>query len=195
MRSFQTILVAASTVVAANPALMARAPTGSFNLYAYGSGIGGVPVVYDGDTAYAGFPSVFNSTEAAPVLFELSNNVLTGSPNSTTNSSPTWSNVTLYIPAPTSSSHSVGFISGSSSNSSILTSGFMFYGQDVLHKSSSGTLETEWYAVPTDTEHIWTLAWNVTSDAVNGTVPISLRSAKPSTQTNDETDSTTDDTE
>ncbi|KAI0595723.1 hypothetical protein F4775DRAFT_568041 [Biscogniauxia sp. FL1348] len=190
MRSFQTVLLAASTVMAANPALMARAPTGSFNLFAYGSDLGGAPVIYDGETVYVGFPSLFNSTEAAPVLFDLSDNVLTGSPNTTTNSSPSWSNVTLFIPSTTSSSHAVGFISGSSSNSSILTSGFMFYGQDVLHKSSSGSLETEWYAVPTGTEHIWTLEWNITSDAVNGTVPVSLRSAKPSTPISSVTDST-----
>ncbi|KAI5919171.1 hypothetical protein F4810DRAFT_688691 [Camillea tinctor] len=182
MRWSQTILLGASTAMAANPALMARAPTGSFNLYAYGDGIGGAPIIYNGESVYVGLPAAFsNSTEAAPVLFDLSDNVLTGNPNTTSSSSPSWSNVTMFIPASGSSSHSIGFVSGSSSNSSITTDGFLFYGQAVLHKNSAGSLETLWYAIPTDVDRVWTLAWNSTSDSTNGTVPISLRSTAPTT--------------
>ncbi|KAI1496052.1 hypothetical protein F5X99DRAFT_401617 [Biscogniauxia marginata] len=181
MRWFRSLFYGLSTAIAASPALMPRAPTGSFNLYAYGTGIGGAPVFYAGDVVYLGQLSSLNSTEAAPVLFETGdNNALKGNPNTTSSTtSPSWSNVTLFVPGPTSSSHKVGF-SNTTTNGTVSASGFVFYGQDVLHENSNGNLETLWYAVPASMDSVWSLNWNSTGDETEGIIMVSLRSAAPS---------------
>ena len=44
------LLLAASVLASASPLLARAASSGSFGLYAYGSGIGGIPVFYSDGT-------------------------------------------------------------------------------------------------------------------------------------------------
>ncbi|KAI1079055.1 hypothetical protein F5B20DRAFT_191317 [Whalleya microplaca] len=179
------ILLGASMVVAGSPHVVKRAPTSPFVLYAYGDGIGGAPIFTSGDRAYLGDSFRLNSSEAAPVQFTTgTDDALLGSPNSTTDSTstPTWSNLTFLIPGPTSSSHDVGF-TNSTPGSDMSASGFIFYGQFLLHQNTDGSLKSMWYALPTGTDRVWTLGWNSTGDDTEGKVTLTLKATAPSIKT------------
>ncbi|CAJ2512546.1 Uu.00g055610.m01.CDS01 [Anthostomella pinea] len=179
---FQNLLpLGLPMVLAGSPAAMKRAPTGPFNLYAYGDGIGGAPVFTSGDVAYLGNKSELNDAEASPVLFTVgASNTLYGSPNVTDEeTTPSWSNVTFYVPGPASSSHTVGF-TNSTPETNVSASGFIFYGQFALHENADGNLETLWYATPTEYDGVWSLDWNTTDDESEEAVLVTLKSTAPS---------------
>lgn len=104
---------------------------------------------------------------------------LVGNENATSAEDTTsWSNLTLYVPSPTSTDHQVGF-TNSTGSSDISTTDFSFYGGVVLHKQDSKLL-TLWYASPTDTEGIYTLNWNDTGDSsTDGNIVVSLKAKAP----------------
>lgn len=154
---------------------------GNFQLYAYGDGIGGLPVFSTGSMVYIGDPSISNSTDAAPVIFTSSSSSFLGNPNTTAvpSASPTWSNMTLAVPSPSASSHSVTLLSSSNVTGDTVTSGFTFYGRFVFVQESGG-FQSLFYALPTETTGIWSLNWNTTGDGTDGKVLVSLRDAVPS---------------
>lgn len=49
------------------------------------------------------------------------------------------------------------------STSDIITSGFKFYGSSAM-VSIDGTLYTDWYAVATGVDGLWTVGWNATGE-------------------------------
>ncbi|KAI8944817.1 hypothetical protein F4801DRAFT_594639 [Xylaria longipes] len=174
------VLPAAS---AASPPSVKRGPPASFGLFAYGTGIGGFPLFSDGDTAYVGDGSQLNNTNSAPVTFTAgTDNSLIGSPNTTdSTATPSWSNITFYIPNSGSSSHKVGFTNSTVPNNASST-GFVFYGQVVLHESDEVKLESGWYAVATGTDNVWSLEWNTTSNETSdGRVAVTLKTTRPTT--------------
>ncbi|KAH8904104.1 hypothetical protein BR93DRAFT_985408 [Coniochaeta sp. PMI_546] len=154
--------------------------SGNFQLYAYGNGIGGLPVFSTGSTVYIGDPTQSNSTDAAPVIFTSSSTSFLGNPNTTAvpSSSPSWSNLTLAIPSSSSSSHAVTLVSSSNATSDVTTTGFTFYGR-FLFILESGAFESLFYALPTENQDVWSLNWNTTGDDTEGQVLVSLRNAKP----------------
>lgn len=77
----------------------------------------------------------------------------------------------LYVP---SDSGAVGF-TNDTSNSSLITTGFGFYGH-VIFVQIDSTMKTEWYAVPTSDDTLYQLAWNEESEGV----PVALRNIAPS---------------
>ncbi|KAI1407057.1 hypothetical protein F5Y13DRAFT_183688 [Hypoxylon sp. FL1857] len=182
MRALQSLLLLGlPMVIVGSPVLEKRTPSSPFGLYAYGDGIGGAPVFTTGDGAFIGTASRVDDTEAAPVQFEVgTDESLLGNPNTTaSDSSPTWSNLTFYVPDTTTSSHQVEFTNSTSDiNRSI--SGFVFYGQFLLHKNTKGDLQTLWYALPTDTDGVWSLNWNSTGDDTEGQVVVTLKATAPS---------------
>ncbi len=103
--------------------------------------------------------------------------VLIGNPNITSTTS-TWSNVTYFVPGPTSTSHSTGFANSTTASDGTTSSGFVFYGQ-VLLLQQDGKLQTLWFAVPTGTDGIYSLNWNETSDGTDAAVPVSLKTRPP----------------
>ncbi|KAH7177085.1 hypothetical protein EDB81DRAFT_707844 [Dactylonectria macrodidyma] len=135
-----------------------------FQLYAYGEGLGGLTLFSTGGNAYLGDYKLVNDSQAAPVLFTITEDSWLGSPNTTDISSsdvPTWSNYTFAVPSDQSSSHQVLFIkSPSDVASSLVTDCFTFYGTIAFVATASGKMESLWYAVPSDTEGIYTLKWN-----------------------------------
>ncbi|OIW23742.1 hypothetical protein CONLIGDRAFT_673947 [Coniochaeta ligniaria NRRL 30616] len=155
--------------------------TGNFQAYAYGDGIGGLPVFSTGFTVYIGNSTSINSSDAAPVIFTKSSTNLTSNPNTTASSSstPSWSNLLFAIPAPSSPTHTVALVSPTNITTDTVTSGFTFYGHFIF-VSESGSLQSLFYALPTDTDDVWSLNWNSTSDETAGKVLVSLRDVMPS---------------
>ncbi|KAI1734712.1 hypothetical protein F4680DRAFT_437617 [Xylaria scruposa] len=178
---FHSLFVVMPVAFAASPHVLKRAPPASFGLFAYGDSIGGFPVFSDGDTAYVGDGSQLNDTDSAVVVFTVgTDNSLVASPNTTNSTTtPSWSNTTFYVPSDGSSSHKVGF-TNSTPASNVSSTGFIFYGQVMLHESDETGLESQWYAVPTDIENVWTLEWNTTSDGTSDdNVIVSLKTTPP----------------
>ncbi|KAI1100368.1 hypothetical protein F4804DRAFT_47697 [Jackrogersella minutella] len=187
------LLLGLPMVIAASPALMQRAPTSPFALYAYGDGIGGAPLFTTGDGAFIGTTTQVNSTQAAPVVFEVgTDNALLGNPNTTaSDTTPTWSNLTFNVPDTTTAGHQVAFSNSSNSTTGRSGSGFVFYGSFLFHKNTEGGLKSMWYALPSDTDGVWSLNWNSTGDDTTGQVLITLKTTAPSTPDTD-TDTDTD---
>ncbi|UQC89041.1 uncharacterized protein CLUP02_14569 [Colletotrichum lupini] len=135
--------------------------------------------------AYFGDHTKFNDSNAAPVIFTpTDNNGWIGAPNTTalnSTSPPSWSNLTFSIPAEGSSDHDVGFLSSNSSSSDRQTSGFVFYGSFIFVESSSGGMESLWYATPSSINGIYSLKWNDTSDTTTeDKIVLTLKKTAPS---------------
>ncbi|GJC85537.1 hypothetical protein ColLi_08375 [Colletotrichum liriopes] len=110
--------------------------------------------------AYFGDHTKFNDSNAAPVIC-------------------TWSNLTFSVPAEGTSDHDVGFV-GSNSTSDRQTSGFMFYGTFIFVESSSGAMESLWYATPSSIDGIYSLKWNETGDSSTDKIILTLKKTPPS---------------
>ncbi len=103
-----------------------------------------------------------------------------GNPNTTTaTSDPTWSNATLFIPSPSSTDRSVGFLppNNGTGNITTQTSGFDFYGAMVMLYGEDGTVATSFYGMKAE-NGVYELHWNDTE----GKVPLTLRSMAPSNE-------------
>ncbi|KAI0851190.1 hypothetical protein F5Y00DRAFT_16599 [Daldinia vernicosa] len=181
MHVLQSLILGIPAVIAGSPILVERAPTSPFALFAYGDGIGGAPVFTDGDGAYIGQVTSLNDSEAAQVEFNAgTDNTLLANPNTTTTgNTPTWSNLTFIVPDTTSSSHKVEFTNSTTTGDRSGT-GFVFYGEFLLHKSTDGDLKAMWYAVPSGQDNVWTLNWNSTDDDTEGKVIVTLKATPPS---------------
>ncbi|OTB09365.1 hypothetical protein M426DRAFT_315924 [Hypoxylon sp. CI-4A] len=173
------LLLSLPVALAGASAVMKRAPTSPFALYAYGDNIGGAAVFTTGSGAYIGNSSVFDDAEADTVEFQMSTeSTLVGSPNATTGVSPSWSNLTFSVPDDDSSDHQVSF-QNSTSGTGRLATGFLFYGDVLLHKNTDSSLNSLWYVVPTEYDDVWALNWNETGDETDGKVLVSLRTTVP----------------
>ncbi|KAF3068424.1 putative cytochrome p450 protein [Daldinia childiae] len=183
MHLLQSLMLGIPMALAGSPIIVQRAPTAPFGLFAYGDGIGGAPVFTDGENAFIGRATRSNDSEAAQIQFiSGTDNSLLASPNTTTGNAPTWSNLTFMVPDTTSSSHQVGF-TNSTTSTDRSGSGFVFYGDFLLHKNTDGDLKALWYAVPSDEDRIWTLNWNSTDDDTEGKVVVTLKATPPSRPT------------
>ncbi|KAK1957426.1 hypothetical protein LY78DRAFT_620760 [Colletotrichum sublineola] len=185
MQHIGAILFSLAAVVAAVPAgnlpraasLDKNAP---FQIYAYGDGIGGLPLFSAGGDAYLGDHTKLNDSNAAPVTFTpAANNVWQGAPNTT--ATPGWSNLTFFIPAVGASNHSVGFVNPNSTASDRQTRGFMLYGDFVFVEGGSDSLASMWYATPSSTDGIYSLKWNETGDSTEDKIVLALKKTVPST--------------
>ncbi|KAI1813213.1 hypothetical protein GGS20DRAFT_491968 [Poronia punctata] len=165
----------------------ARAPSGPFGLYAFGSGIGGAPVFYSHDVAYIGDQTHMDDEEAVRVVFTAGpNNTLFTNPDTTSPSSQSaqssWENKAFFIPSWTSSSHHVGFTTTTDPQPEpdVDVSGFIFYGATAMHLGPGNDLHDLWYVVPTQFEKIWALRWNSTGDDENvNKISVTLRTTAP----------------
>ncbi|KAH6874867.1 hypothetical protein B0T10DRAFT_566986 [Thelonectria olida] len=155
----------------------------SFQIYATGDNISGLPLFSCGDSAYLGDYTLLGDAEAAPVIFHATaDSIWLGSPEASgfsgSDALPTWSDLKFYVPGEASSSHVVGLIDSSSGNTNIISSGFVLYGTYVLVTGNSGKLEALWYAVPSETSGVYSLKWNDTGDDEKSVV-VSLKTLPP----------------
>ncbi|KAI0481953.1 hypothetical protein GGR56DRAFT_162806 [Xylariaceae sp. FL0804] len=187
MMLLHTVLVASGlpAVLAGAPALFKRAPTGDFNLYAYGEDMGGLPLFYSKGLAYVGHVASANDSDAAAVSFVYGTDTsLTGSPNATA-TSHTWSNVSLVVPSASSTSDAVVF-ANSNTTSDGETTDYTFYGAFLMRRDSSGSMVSSWYAAPADVDGVWSLNWDSDDSETDGAVEIALKTTKPSTGSSDD---------
>ncbi|KAI0149247.1 hypothetical protein BJ166DRAFT_59581 [Pestalotiopsis sp. NC0098] len=158
-------------------------PNMGFELYAYGSDFGGLNVFNWNGLAFLGNASLANDTEAAEVQFmrsPSSTTTMTGNPVPGPGSSPSWSNVTYYIPADTTTSHQTGFLEVDDITTDDLTTGFVFYGNTAAWEDSTGALQTKWYALPYGDTNLWTLNWDPSTESSSDKVQVTLRTVTPS---------------
>ncbi|KAG9187947.1 hypothetical protein G6011_01870 [Alternaria panax] len=152
----------------------------TFQLYAYGDGFGGLPLYYVDGLAYIGDPSVANSSEAAVVIFSMdSNHHFIGNPNVTDGDvAPSWSNVTLFVPEPSSGDKRVGFLppNDGTGNTTTHTSGFAFYGSTAMLHGDDGSISTAFSSIKSQKTGMYELFWNDTE----GAIPLTLRRTAPS---------------
>ncbi|KAM0339006.1 hypothetical protein ACHAPU_011107 [Fusarium lateritium] len=154
---------------------------GPFSIFAYGPGIGGLPLFFSGGDVFAGNFSRVNSSDTAPIQFSVEDGAWLGSPNKTNPNSgrnATWSNYTFAVPGPSSSSHTVKLVNGTADDDYV--SDLLFYGSFVLLQSSSG-FTSLWYAATTDDEGVYNIGWNATAIGTSDDkVAVTLKSTPPS---------------
>ncbi len=80
------------------------------------------------------------------------------------------------MPGPDATSSEVGFVNGTPPDT-VISSGWMFYGQTLLLVDSSGQWDGLFSAEPTESDGLFSLNWNQTSDTA---VPLSVRLTAPS---------------
>ncbi|KAF2851565.1 hypothetical protein T440DRAFT_467811 [Plenodomus tracheiphilus IPT5] len=181
---FPKHVVILATLPALSLGMKRRSTTDSFNLFAYGSSFGGLPLFYANGYAYIGEPNEANSTDAAVVSFTANGNgVWTGAPNATnvTATAPSWSNVTIYVPATGSDDTRIGFLSeNDTATSDELVSGFRLYGSTATLIGGDGNLETLWYSLQVS-KRVHALYWN---DTTSGQAPVILRNKPASNPPN-----------
>ncbi|KAF5711740.1 hypothetical protein FGLOB1_4842 [Fusarium globosum] len=168
-----SLLVTAATAASNN---------GPFSLFAYGTGVGGLPIFSSGDEIFVGNFSKVDDDEAAPILFTIGDDAWYASPNTTgyaKGRDPSWSNLTFAVPGPSSSSHSVKLI-----NSTTDADGYVFdlmtYGTFVMVEEN-GQMTSLWYAAPSEIDGVYVIGWNA-SDAgqSDDKVAITLKKTPPS---------------
>ncbi|WYZ45664.1 hypothetical protein EsH8_VIII_000980 [Colletotrichum jinshuiense] len=190
MQPIGALLFSFAALAAAAPAENSRRAVGNdnskpFQVYAYGTGVGGLSMFSAGGSdAYFGDHTKFNDSNAAPVIFTpTDDNVWLGAPNTTalnTTSPPTWSNLTFSVPGTGSSEHNVGFLDSNSTSSDRQSSGFTFYGTFIFVESSTGGMESLWYATPSSIDGIYSLKWNETGDSTDEKIVLTLKKSPPS---------------
>ncbi|RDW93371.1 uncharacterized protein DSM5745_00693 [Aspergillus mulundensis] len=159
------------------PALASLAFAQSFNLYAYGTGIGGLPVHYADGNAVVNKGAV-NAVTDAVVSFTKDNARLIGNPDSS-GAAGSFSNVLLYVPGSSSSSHNVGFTTDQTSTADRVTDKFVWYGATLLIKSDDGQLTSSFYLKESDAASgQYELLWGVSGDEY---ISVGLRSVAPAT--------------
>lgn len=104
---------------------------------------------------------------------------MVGNPKLAPSQTPSWSNVTYFLPSDTTAEHQTGFISGDTTTSEV-TTGFVFYGNTAAWADASGNLQTKWYATPYEDTNIWLLNWDQSTDSSSLKVQVTLRNAAPS---------------
>ncbi|KAM3084157.1 hypothetical protein ACMFMG_001743 [Clarireedia jacksonii] len=151
----------------------------AFHLYAYGTGIGGLPVYYSDGLAYVG-NSVPNGSKVH------TNITFTPATNNDWVITPTSSNVTisnspvLYIEPSTFSLTNVGFTDIGKGE----TSGFLLFGNWAMWKGyDSKQLASNFYATPVEgCDGVFSLMWNEGQQDDGISISVAVRKLAPSTE-------------
>jgi hypothetical protein len=93
-----------------------------------------------------------------------------------------WNDVTLFVPTTDNEVTAVGFLTSNDTqgNSSIMTTGFSWYGQTAMRIEKDGTIDTKFTALQLSNGAIQ-LYWDDTS---LGQMPVTLRSKPPTNFSN-----------
>ncbi|CAG5138702.1 uncharacterized protein ALTATR162_LOCUS423 [Alternaria atra] len=176
----RNLLVASLPLVVEGARKRDVSPSATFQLYAYSDDFGGLPLFYADGLAYVGDPSQVNNSDAAVVIFTTnSDHHFVGNPNTTlSNTTPSWSNVTLFVPEAASGDKRVGFLppNDGTGNTTTHTSGFAFYGSTAMLYGDDGGIVTSFSGSKLQGSDVYELFWNDT----DGTVPLTLRRIAPS---------------
>ncbi|KAM0724315.1 hypothetical protein Q7P37_000197 [Cladosporium fusiforme] len=171
-----SIALAAALVNAADEP-PSSTPLGS--LYAYGTGIDGLPIIYSDGVAVLGWGVPSFADVATNVSFTQSNSSLTAQPNSTDLENE-WSNSLLYIDTHPGGMSDVGFTT--SSNTSYTTTGFDFWGRQLLwlgEDESAGVGRSFWASPMVGNDEFYKLFWNADNQAISDSVPVVIKRLPP----------------
>lgn len=174
---------AAIVGVTARPSnLQSRATASNFSLFAYGSGadsaIGGYPIFYNNGFAFIANPAKVNYTESYVLFTDGTDDTTQWLASPLTTSNNTWAESLFYVPTPYGPT---GFYKSGVTNvteSSIITTGFTFYGTTAMIKID-GSLYTEWYAMETGIDGLWSVGWNATGAGVTDAELLTVRRVNP----------------
>ncbi|KAK4618210.1 hypothetical protein CLAFUW4_12072 [Fulvia fulva] len=164
-------------------ALTARQDVGTTqyfgSLYCYGEGIQGLPVYYADEVALIGVQPLSDVVVATNVTFDdpEETTTLTASGNETDSLTAT----TLFIDTSPGANQAAGFMSTTNDSDSLTTSGFILFGNQLAWVSDAGDLEQKFWAKPTSTDGVYTLAWNVDAVVEDGAVPVNVKNVAPVT--------------
>ncbi|KAL4861269.1 hypothetical protein BDV12DRAFT_208234 [Aspergillus spectabilis] len=180
-----TILFALST--SAHPLETPEAPaiTDTFNLYAYGEGISGLPVFYADGKAEIGDPTLSTAEFAQPVYFTTSPtsiHTFLAHPNTTTTNVAQFTSLVFTLPATDSTDGRVQFTNPATESgfTALVNSASQFdvYGNYILIEAENANF----YAIPSEEEGVWGLVWSDV-EIQQGEVAVSLRTIAPATDT------------
>ncbi|KAN0099925.1 hypothetical protein V8E51_013700 [Hyaloscypha variabilis] len=158
-----------------HPFVTRQTTTTSATIYAYGTNISGLPLVYglsDG-LAYIADTSSFPSTLSA-ITWDITTDTSTAWNATTSNST----SVGSFFITPGSSLGAVGFTSANTT-SAVTTTGFSLFGEQVVFVNGS-TYESQFWASSTDTDGVWALYWNSDGIEEGSSVPVVLKTIGPS---------------
>lgn len=129
----------------------------------------------------------FRVADKSPVLDDDSTTSLIATPNNTAFEG-NWTKPLLYIDTHKGSFSAVGFTS--SSNTTYTTTGFKFWGRQLLWTGTSedGSLGRSFWAAPREGEGndgVWNLLWNADNDASDFAVPVVLKRQPPPSRDDD----------
>ncbi|KAJ5757294.1 uncharacterized protein N7511_005988 [Penicillium nucicola] len=165
-KSLNLSLVTGSAVAAS--VVSKRSPE-TYNLYAYGESIGGLPLYYA--DVYTG--------SSGPLVGNPANS--TGSDSGKNLSPPSFSDQQMFVPSTDSSSHQVGRTRNASSEE--VTSKFIWYGHFLLVEIDNGEYTSLFYTKKnSNQEGAYSLLWNITENEDEDTeyFVVSMRSIAPS---------------
>ncbi|ESZ91802.1 hypothetical protein SBOR_7818 [Sclerotinia borealis F-4128] len=163
----------------ASAAVIEKRATSSFHLYAYGTGIGGLPIYYSDGNAFVGNKIPSGSTVNTNITFAPSSSsewIIT----------PTTANVTLtnskssalFINPSSKALTNVGFTA--SDSSTVATRGFLAFGNWAMWKSpDTSQISSSFYATPVS-DGIWQLKWNADEMDDGSSVGVAIRKMAPS---------------
>ncbi|RMY67121.1 hypothetical protein D0864_11660 [Hortaea werneckii] len=154
----------------------ATTPLGS--LYAYGSGISGLPIIYsDAPTSPMSVPPKL----IEPVVTH-ANSSLVAEPNNTAVAS-NWTTPLLCIETQPGAKSDVTFASSDiSPNDTRVCTGFEFYGRQLLWLGSdedAGVGRSFWASPLNGSSEFYKLFWNSDNTAMEGTVPVAVKKMPP----------------
>ncbi|KAM0723396.1 hypothetical protein Q7P37_000382 [Cladosporium fusiforme] len=156
-------------------------------LYAYGQNVSGLPLFYADGIALLGYGHPKDVSAAVNVTFfdDDSTTSLTSTPNNTAFEG-NWTKPLLYIDTRKGSFREVGFTS--SSNNSYTTTGFKFWGRQLLWTGTSedGSVGRSFWAAPRGSDGVWSLYWNPDNEASEIAVPVVLKRQPPPALNDDE---------
>ncbi|POS75141.1 hypothetical protein DHEL01_v206456 [Diaporthe helianthi] len=176
-------LSAAVVGVTARPSIVqSRATASNFSLFAYGlstdSEIGGYPIFYYEGLSYIANPAKVNYTSGYVLFTEGTDDTTQWVANPLTTRNEPWSESLFYVPAVAGPT---GFYKPDIrmvTEDAIITTGFTFYGETAM-LSINGSLYTEWYAVKTGVDGLWSVGWNATGAGVTDAELITVRGVVP----------------
>ncbi|KAL2816675.1 hypothetical protein BJX63DRAFT_387088 [Aspergillus granulosus] len=157
-------------------ARQAPAIEGTFNLYAYGASISGLPVFYADGRAEFGDPALSTAEVAQPVYFtvsETSPGTWIAHPNTTEINVAPFSSAVLALSRTETSDGAVEFLEATAEVVDT-NSVFSVYGNYVLIDGEN----VNFYAMPTEAERVYSLIW---SDVESEHIAIVLRTIAPAT--------------
>ncbi|KXT03249.1 hypothetical protein AC578_4789 [Pseudocercospora eumusae] len=129
---------------------------------------------YGEETAYIGVLPPPQASLSTNVTFQdEAESSLTVTANSTEELPAT----TFFINTSAGAFEAAGFVAPS--NTTVTTSGFKVFGNQLVWITESGELEQLWWAEPTDVEGLWLLKWNVDAVTDTNAIPVNVKNVAP----------------